>query len=254
MSQRRCPNCGGLVGDTAEWCGQCFTRLNGGERPAAAAAEPEAPEIPEMEGPEAPPTAPPAAGGDGQPTAPPPRSAPPRPASGIDAPPGIRTTPDGIVWDCPTCGEANPIEAETCPVCGTTFGKLFKEPDAGPKVDPGRAAAMSLIFPGVGHYVVGRAAEGIARAIVFSFALATGLLSLFAAIGGGSPLFLVVMVVSLGSAAGLYVLSTLDAGRAAQDLPPIVSTRMLLYGAVGLMLLTLILLTIAALQNAPQPG
>ncbi|MGH2686004.1 MAG: zinc ribbon domain-containing protein, partial [Actinomycetota bacterium] len=181
-------------------------------------------------------------------------TAPPRPPSGIGAPPGIRTTPDGIVWDCPTCGETNPIEAETCPVCGTTFGKLFQDTDEGPKVDPGHAAAMSLIFPGVGHYVAGRAAEGIARGIVFSFSLATGLLALFAGLGAGSPLFLVVMVVSLGSAAGLYVLSTLDAGRAAQDLRPIVSTRMLLYGAVGLMLLTLILLTIAAFGNKPPPG
>ena len=167
---------------------------------------------------------------------------------------GIRKTPDGIVWDCPTCGEVNPIEAGICTVCGTAFSRLFEEREAAKEIDPGRAATMSLIFPGLGHHVAGRSAEGLARGIVFAFALATGLLALFAGLGSGSALFLIVMGISLVAAAALYVLSTLDAGRAAQNITPIVSTRMLLYGAVGLMLLTLVLLTIAAMQNSPQAG
>ncbi|MDQ4005341.1 MAG: hypothetical protein M3135_03445 [Actinomycetota bacterium] len=289
MSARRCPNCGGLVGATAEWCGQCFTRLTVDEPPTATSeappeegvpppARPEAEPMPDgmprpeatpgvtggtpsppaepgqapPAGPEPPPPAGPTTaarpigGGDGEATA--------RRTTGISGVPGIRSTPDGIVWDCPTCDEVNPIEAGTCPVCGTAFGKLLEDRESRPQVDPGRAAVISLVFPGAGHYVVGRAAEGIARGIVFSFALATGLLSLFAGLDAGSAIFLIVMVVSLGAAGALYVLSTLDAGRAAQDVPPIISTRMLLYGAVGLMLLTLILLTIAAFQNAPRAG
>jgi hypothetical protein len=163
----------------------------------------------------------------------------------------VRSTPDGVVWDCSRCGEANDIDSQTCAVCGASFASLF-EPPGPPSVDPGRAATRSLFFPGLGHIVAGRPAEGAARAIIFVFALATGLLALFAGLRpGASPLFLAVMVLGLGAAAALYVLSTLDAGRAASGSSPIVSTRMLLYGAVGLMLATLTMLTLAAMQAAP---
>ena len=250
MSARRCPNCGGLVGPDAEWCGQCLTKLN--DRPAEPA--PVASEASEQ-GTE---VAEPAATATGQrPAAPERVNGGPRgdgrtttgEASGSRV---VRSTPDGIVWDCPTCDETNPIDSLTCRVCGTTFGRLFEPEDERPKVEPGRAAVFSLFFPGAGHIVAGHRAEGIARAIIFMFALATGLLALFASLrGAGSGLFTMVMILGLGAAAILYVLSTLDAGRAAQGVAPIVSTRILLYGAVGLMLTTLTLVTLAATRATP---
>ena len=235
MTARRCPNCGGLVAPDAEWCGQCLTRLDGRPEPAPPTADPV------REHAEA---------------GPPARTAPPR----ADAPSitpadselGVRVTEDGVVWDCPTCGEENPIETQLCTACGTRFGRLFEDPETVASVEPGRAVAMSLVFPGLGHYVAGRRAEGVARAIVFTFALTIGLLALFGKGGGGSPVFLVVMVVSLGAAVGLYFVTMVDAGRAAERVAPILSTRVLLYGAVGLMLVTLTLLTIATLQAAPR--
>ncbi len=242
MSARRCPNCGGLVALDAAWCGQCLARLD--DRPAGTSVAQEPP----AEGAEEPTAAEPSpagAGADGSDGDR--RRAVAVPAEGR----AVRSTPDGVVWDCPRCGEVNDIEARTCPVCGASFATLF-EPPPPPPVDPGRAATMSLFFPGLGHIVAGRTAEGVARAIVFAFALATGLLALFAGLrSGASPLFLAVMVLALGAAAALYVLSTLDAGRAAGGAAPIVSTRVLLYGAVGLMLATLTLLTVAAMQAAP---
>lgn len=250
MSGRRCPHCGGLVGADAEWCGQCLTRL---DVPAAEPPAPPGPDVEEpgdrsAEAPSNPVTGDGAAGfdvrGDG-----------PRPAA-VGASAGgraVRKTEEGIVWDCPTCGEVNPIESGACTVCGTAFSRIFEPPDQGPAVDPGRAAALSLVFPGAGHVVAGRRADGIARGVVFTFAVATGLLTLIAG-PSGNAMLLAVMVLSLGTAAALYVLSTLDAGRAAQRLPPIVTTRMLLYGAVGLMLVTLVLLTVATMQTAPSPA
>jgi hypothetical protein len=145
----------------------------------------------------------------------------------------------------------NSIERATCSACGTGFARIFQPAEEGPRVEPGRAATLSLLYPGVGHYVAGRRAEGVARGVVFTFALTTGLLTL---LGGraGSGIFLAVMVLSFGAAASLYVLSTLDAGRATQGISPIVSTRALLYGAVGLMVVTLILLTLATFQASPR--
>ena len=252
MSARRCPTCGGLVGPDAEWCGQCLTRLT--DRPAEAqpAAVASEREEPGSESAELHPAVPGArAASDGRANGGP-RGDGRASTSESSGSRVVRSTPDGIVWDCPTCDQTNPIDTLTCTVCGTTFGRLFEPPDQGPRVDPGRAAMFSLFFPGAGHIAAGHPAEGIARAIVFLFALATGLLALFANLRGGGPgLFTVVMVLGLGAAAALYVLSTLDAGRVAQGTSPIVSTRILLYGAVGLMLATLTLVTIAATGASP---
>jgi hypothetical protein len=148
------------------------------------------------------------------------------------------------VWVCPTCGTENPLDASTCSSCGTSFGKLFVEPAARrPLPPPGRAATLSLAFPGLGHATAGRVAEGLARAIVFAYMVGTGLAILI--LGGGSGILLPLTVMSLLAAVGLYGVTAIDAYRLASGDDQILSTRTLLYAGVGMMLLTLVVLAIS---------
>ncbi len=235
MSERRCPNCGGLVGADAEWCTQCFARLD----------EPEA-KSPQQESPT--PSATPGSEAAGEVVAP---AASGEfvhlgPQSGMGA--GFHAKGESIVWDCPMCGTENPLEATSCSACGTPFGQVFEEPERGPEVDPGRAATFSLFFPGAGHYVAGRKGEAFARGTIFAFSLVMGLISLGPVRAGSGGIYLMLMVVSLTAAAALYMTSTADAGRAARGEKQILSMRMLLYGAVGLIFISVVLLTLAATQ------
>jgi hypothetical protein len=151
------------------------------------------------------------------------------------------------VWDCPACGTENPIDSPICSACGTPFRQMLQEPEEPIDVDPGRAAMLSLIFPGVGHFVAGRRGDGIARGVVFAFALVTGIVSLGAVMRGSGGLYTLLMVLSLAAAAALYVISTVDAGRAASRLPQLLPPRVLMYGGIGLMLATLTVLVIGAM-------
>ncbi len=232
MNARRCPNCGALVGADAEWCTQCFTRLDTPQ--------------PGGEGGSGPDGLTPDAGSLSEAEARPAVPARPRP----DADLGervIHSRGDTIVWDCPACQTENPIDAPICSACGTPFRQVLQEPEEPIGVDPGRAAMLSLIFPGVGHFAVGQRGEGIARGVVFAFALVTGIVSLGAVMRGSGGLSTMLMVMSLGAAGGLYVVSTLDAGRAASRLPPLLPMRVLMYGGLGLMLATFGMLVIGAM-------
>ncbi len=238
MSERRCPNCRGLVGADAEWCTQCFTRLDTGTAPevkpgAEAGGEARTPD--EVVGDAAPLSE--------RETRP---ASPTRPKADLGER-MIHSRGDSIVWDCPACGTENPIDSPLCSACGTPFRRVLQDPEEVIEVDPGRAAMWSLVFPGAGHFVIGRRGEGIARGVVFAFALLTGLVSLGAVTRGSGGLYLLLMVVALGAAAGLYVISTLDAGRAASRLPPLLPSRVLMYGGITLMLASLAVVVIGAM-------
>jgi hypothetical protein len=200
MTARRCPTCGGLVSLEAEWCGQCLAPLDA-----------------------------PAQEGEGHKK----RAVP---APGARTGTGFRSDAGRLVWTCPTCEGVNPLEATACVTCGTPFGRLFEEPEHRAPVDPGRATMFSLLFPGFGHVSVGRVAEGLARAVVFGFALVMAITLPVGArgfsLGSLLPLFLTSALVAVS----IYVVSAIDAGRAAGGRAQILSTRMLLFGAIGLVL------------------
>lgn len=260
MTSRRCPNCGGLVGPDVEWCSQCFTKLEGeqpgrqtqplgerGEVPATAPSPGADGEVgsaatPDSGRSERPaPSGPPTTGG--------------RPGSGVGAAaaagagssPGIRATDEGIVWACPVCETENPIELSSCRTCGTPFGRLLAEEPPPPRSSPGRAVALSLLFPGVGHFVAGRGAEGLARAVIFAYAVATAV-TILVATGGQPGPFLSLLVASAVVALAVYALTASDAGRAARGEPPLLGSRVLLYGGVVLILLTVAVLVIVGLR------
>jgi ribosomal protein L40E len=97
----RCPQCGALVGEGAQWCTQCYADL----RPPA----PEPP-VPEPEHADAPGAT---EDGDAADPLPPPAARARHRTPGEDAPePG---------WPCPQCGTVNPLAAPACSACGSGF-------------------------------------------------------------------------------------------------------------------------------------
>lgn len=235
------------MGADAEWCTQCLTRLD--RTSPSSSSTPTDPAAPASQAPEIP------AGPLGGEVPPAPtggtatRS---RPAADESGRP-IRPSERGVVWDCPTCQSENPIEAMTCGVCGTPFGKLLREPEPAPRSDPSRAMAYSLLFPGLGHVVAGRAADGAARAVIFAYAAATAI-TILVATGGGPGPFLSLLVASAVVAVGLYVVSAIDAARVARGEPPLVTARILLYGGAGLILLTVVVLVVVGLRTGGSGG
>jgi hypothetical protein len=151
------------------------------------------------------------------------------------------------VWGCPTCLSDNPIEATACLTCGTPFGRLMEEAPPAPTVSPGRAMAFSLMFPGLGHVVAGRGAEGVARAVIFAYAVVTAIIVLVSTSGRPGP-FLSLLLASVLVAVSLYAVSATDAARAARGEPPLLSARILLYGGAGLILLSVVILVVAGLR------
>lgn len=207
MSQeRRCPSCGALVSADAEWCGQCYTRLDAG-RTSTAVREAQ--------------------------------------ARGLEVVDG-RTT-----WVCPSCEHRNPIEQDRCAVCGTAFARLFEEPEAPPALDPQAAAVWSMVLPGLGHWRLGRRGDAIARFAVFGWAfgaLSVLLVSRFGT-GGLGPTF-PLFALFASAALAIYVLSAVDAYRIAAGDEPIVSSRVLLWSSVALIVLSIVVATFVTIPAA----
>lgn len=207
--ERRCPHCGALVADDAEWCGQCLERLPL-EAPAPQAVEPAA-------------------------------------ARRGPAPDGSPREP---TWPCPACGQVNPIALDRCEVCGTPFGQLFAEPEPRVEIAPARAMAWSLVWPGLGHWKAGRRLDGVARMALFAWTTGTVVVFLVSrpeeGFGSGATLFSLFLVASVM----LYVVSAIDARRIAADEEPFVSSRLLLWTSVGLVVISVVLATLLTLPAA----
>jgi ribosomal protein L40E len=223
MGERRCPTCGALASADAEWCGQCFSPL---ER-AGARTEPAGPATP----------------------------AP----TGAVGPKAIRGTSGGAIeveggtlaWTCPVCETRNPIEANECSVCGTPFGRLLAEPEAAPEIEPQTAAVWSMLWPGLGHWKLGRRTDAVARFAMFAWAFGALLVLLVSRFGKGGlgptfPLF----VLFLGASLMIYVESAMDAYRLAAGDAPVVSSRVLLWTSAGLVFLSVLIATFVTLPAA----
>jgi ribosomal protein L40E len=201
---RRCPNCGALVSQDAEWCGQCFTNLR----------EPEPPPVP----------APTPSAAEAAPSTDAPEAATPR-----------AEEPIGAFWPCPVCGTRNPIVLEACEVCGTPFAAVMRG-ETRREADPDAAFRRSLLFPGLGHAMLGYSLDGFARGAVFTLAV---LVAIFLPLSvPTTPLTILAVVLSVGAAVGIYVLSAVETKRLTQRRGLFIESRFLLWGAVGLMMIT----------------
>ena len=228
----RCPSCGARNADTADWCSQCYARFGVDEEaPAPAAAATTAPDE------------------QASPSAPAPTPTAPTTVTGATATAGrlIRRAEDGVEWRCVTCEAWNPIERSTCSVCGSALADAFDREGGAPPPDVSATmvAAASVLLPGAGHLLLGRAAAGLGRMLLYVVWAIGGVALLRAAAGtDGSAL------PALPLLAGAFVLlatSVLDAlalqrGSAAETL----SVRSLLWLTVGVIGLT----TLAFLGSA----
>jgi len=208
-AERRCPSCGALASDEAEWCGQCYASLSGSRE-----------EGPQRSGERA-----------GTPTA----------AQDI-ARAGEPT------WPCPVCGRDNAMELNECAACGTPFARLFLEPERRPEIPPRNAALWSLLFPGIGHWRCGRTLDGVARAVMFAWVFGALVVLLLSRAGkGGLGATFPMFGLFLAASAALYALSAVDAYRIAGGEAPLVSTRMLLWGSVAVLVLSVVFASLVML-------
>lgn len=174
-----------------------------------------------------------------------------------DAPAPVVNRGGEPVWRCPRCATESPIDTESCPVCSFSFRRLVASATTaatGPASPPGRAAFLSLLLPGLGHVALGRVAEGVARAVVFAYAVGTAVAVLWGRGSSGAGPFVPLALVALGFAAALYAVTAVDAARAARGDPPVLGNRALLYGATGLMMLTVVVLVVTGFRVSAGGG
>ncbi|HEX9823738.1 MAG TPA: hypothetical protein VGB51_05005 [Actinomycetota bacterium] len=254
MSELRCPSCGGLVAADAEWCGQCLNRLpprgpegeaaQVGSRPEAEVVERQLEVPPPAEAPafEALPAEAPVPGAAELGATPAPSPIPRERPPGDESEDAFRMVDGRMVWTCPVCGLENAMEEVVCPRCGSSFASLFREPTVRPAASTTRVIWMSLIFPGLGHIAAHQLAEGLARGILFLWAVGSLIGIIAVRDGGQSSLGTVFVLTYLMAAAALYVVTAIDAYRATELQPPLAPIRMLFYGASGLMAVTVAVL------------
>jgi hypothetical protein len=145
-------------------------------------------------------------------------------------------------WECPVCGERNPIEAVVCPMCQTPFARLFEAPAERADLEPASAMRWSLAFPGLGHWKAGLRFDAIARIVLFGWTLGTVLVIVLSPPeGGGLGSALPLLILYAAAAATVYVVSAVDARRVAGREEPLVSSRVLLWASAGLVVLSILL-------------
>jgi len=201
--ERRCPTCGALVSEDADWCGQCFTRLRA---PVGQQAAPD------------PPPDPPPISATGEP---PVATLPPAPVA-------------GAFWPCSVCGARNPIDLEVCETCGTPFAAVMRGTGR-TRVDPEAARRRSLLFPGAGHAMLGYPIDGFARGALFVLAIVLTMLLFVATPHAGAALLATVL--TLGLAVGVYVVSVMEIPELAARGRLLVPSKFLLWGGVVVMFL-----------------
>src|SRR4029453_10440559 len=213
MGDRRCPTCGALASADADWCGQCFSPLErAGSRAEAASPATSAP-------------------------------------TGTAGPKAIRGPSGGAIeveggtlaWTCPVCAHRNPSGANGCPPCGPRLGGLPAGPEGAPGVEPQTAAVWSMLWPGLGHWKLGRRTDPVARFAMFAWAFGALLILVVSRFGKGGlgptfPLF----VLFLGASLMIYVVSAMDAYRLGAGDAPVMSSRALLWTSAGVVFLSVL--------------
>jgi hypothetical protein len=149
--------------------------------------------------------------------------------------------PSAGAWPCPACGFQNAMSLDACGICATPFAKLFEEKKHHQApVIPSQAAVASLFFPGLGHIRCGRLGEGIARAVLFVWALGTAVLLTATHPPSGAGPLRAVAGLFFTAAAAVYVFSAVDSARVADGQPPVLSPKVLLYGSAGLVVMSVV--------------
>jgi hypothetical protein len=155
-------------------------------------------------------------------------------------------------WPCAVCETENSIELDACAACGAPFGRLFQRTQSRPEVEPRSAVARSLLFPGLGQIHCGRTGDGVARAILYLWTAGTAALMLLSR-GGASSAIKPVGLLFLAMSVVIYGGAAIDSYRQAAGEEPLLSPRYLLYGTVGLILLSIVSLFVVVSRAAQLP-
>lgn len=236
---KRCPHCGGLNPAGAEWCGQCLERFT---PPAPAEPEPERTVDAGAIASDPPPVA--AVAGES------PQPAPSQATGrGIGSTHGVFTVREhGVVWTCSRCENENPLESQTCEVCGTKMADVVHPPPERPERDPGMAALVSLFFPGAGHAYLGMWGQAVARGVLSLWVILVVFVSLVQRGQGGSTMIGIVFALA---ATALWAAAAHDAYREARNEPgmALLKGKVFLYLVLGLLVLLMVLLTATGLSG-----
>lgn len=226
--EQRCRTCGAVVYEGAGWCSMCFTPVGSD---ASVAPEPQA--------------------GSDSASEPDPEPARTGVATTSPVEPGREddsvTTADvpskGPMWPCPVCETRNPIALDYCATCGASFAALMRQEPAQANVDPHDAFRRSLLFPGLGHRMVpGRAIDGFSRGVLFAMLLIATLMLGFSGVHAGAVFFLFLLY--LLATVLVYLVTAFEASRLARGGEPVVSSRTLLWTTVGILLLSVVVVSL----------
>ena len=156
-------------------------------------------------------------------------------------------TEAGISWTCNQCETKNPLEAQYCSVCGTTFAEVVRPKPERPPRDPNLAALLSLFFPGAGHAYVGLIGQAVARGVISVWVVSVVILSIVAGGKSGSNSLAIVFGVV---ATMLWMLAAHDAYREARGESAMVllKGKFFLYLVLGLLMLLFAMLVGAGLS------
>jgi hypothetical protein len=210
-SERRCESCGAVVYEGAGWCGMCFEPVRATAEPASEATSQRAS----------------------------PASEEGTPAVGAVA---TDTPAKEPMWPCPVCEGRNPIALDVCATCGTPFAVLMREERVRPQVDRRDAFRRSLIYPGLGHRMVGRELDGFARGVLFTMLLIATLMLAFAGVSSGAVKFLFLLYAS--ATVGVYLMTAFEAARLADGGDLLVSSRVLLWVTVAILIVSVVMVSL----------
>jgi len=214
--ERRCPACGALVATDARWCGQCFGTLD----------DPEPGSEPDD------------------------RREPDDRSAGATVPASATPGSGQAFWPCTVCGTRNPIAADVCATCGTPFAAVMRTDERPVSLDPGMTLRRSLAYPGLGHRDAGLATDGFVRGMLFTICAVMTVLMLFT--GLRSAATVAVLVIFGSSTVGVYVVSAVEAGQLARGGGLVVSSKILLWASVGLVVVGIALLGVAVVTQTPR--
>lgn len=207
-----CPTCGARNPDSADWCLQCFAPNPGSADAGRPDTLPSVADPPERD----PLTV----------------DAPRVTVDGVDTT-RIRTDGGDVEWRCRVCDTWNPLDRAACGVCGATFES--RRPDVGPPpVNPGAALAASAVLPGAGHWLVGRRAAAVSRALLYVAWVVGGVVLWREAAAAGQPV--VPAVPPLVGALALWAGTLADTSSALRGQAPdrdLLGPRTLLWVVVG---------------------
>lgn len=150
------------------------------------------------------------------------------------------------MWPCAVCGGMNPLEVDACMTCGTSFARMMRGDPIHGAVEPRDAVRRSLLFPGLGHRLLGYPAEGLARGALFTVSV---LMAVMTGIGGsGTGAATVVFWLFLLAALGTYVFSAVEVDRMARGDRPLVAGKVLMWIVVGEVFLAIIVLALSVVS------